>query len=604
VALGALVLAVGLGAWLLASRTSTPVAPPSPDPPWLDAITEATRRTRPNILFVVYDARRRDDLSIGPFGNQRNDTPFLAEVAADSLLFGHAVAPGCWTVPVHASIFSGLSTCELGLDYYNPGFSTFEGGFLSLAEILRAAGYHTVAWADHPFFYNGRVETSLVRGFEQFNVVNDFSTFASHTNVADPGGPIELVPQLGPFRHLSVEDFEALVDSFDAGELDHALETGVDHDETTGMDFAALGPLYAGSPYFRRRYEKEFDAHVFTQDETRPWFLFLNLHMCTIAEPDPELFERWYLRTLMLNARRAGRALGHGPAGAPVLKRLVALHQELELPSGPLPAPELFMKQVFDNRFYDATFEGIWRYLETRGRLDNTVTIVTSDHGLSFRENGEPLYRHGGARPYEYIVSVPLMVRFPEGSPHRGLHGPRPERVSLVDLFATMTELGVGPGVFTRARAIRGRSLMDRLATGKFDETIVSECSVAPGSFTLLPDTGCYAKAVYSGGFKLIHAPHVYGAAQWPIYRRLDGAGDQPPAPAPPSGTDQPLTLLYDLAHDPYERHDLAASEPERAERMRQLVTRWECDPSREVGDSPIWNEEALETLRALGYIE
>jgi arylsulfatase A-like enzyme len=287
-----------------------------------------------------------------------------------------------------------------------------------------------------------------------------------------------------------------------------------------------------------------------------------------------------------------------------VRQRLVALHQELGLPSGPLPTPDLFMKHVFDNRFYDATFEGIWRYLETRGRLENTVTIVTSDHGLSLRENGEPLYRHGGARPHEYIVSVPLMLRFPEGSPHRSLHGPRPERVSLVDLFSTMTELGVGPRVFTRERAIRGRSLIDRLATGEFDDPIVSECSVAPGSFTTLPDTACYAKAVYSGGFKLIHAPHVYGAAEWPIDRRLDGAGEHPPAPPPPTGIDQPLTLLYDLDHDPHERHDLAPGAPERAERMRQLVARWECDPSREVGDAPIWDEEALETLRALGYIE
>src|SRR5512138_409682 len=71
---------------------------------------------RPNVLLVVYDARRRDDFSFGPFGNRRGDTPFLAELAERSIFFEDAVAPGVWTVPVHASMFTGLSVCELGID--------------------------------------------------------------------------------------------------------------------------------------------------------------------------------------------------------------------------------------------------------------------------------------------------------------------------------------------------------------------------------------------------------------------------------------------------------------------------------------------------------
>ena len=451
--LAVLALLAGVGAWLWARRPA-----PRTGPSWLAGITKETRRTRPNLLFVVYDARRRDDFSFGPFGNRRNDTPFLASLAGDALVFEDAVAPGCWTVPVHASIFSGLPVCELGIEYYNPGFAAFDQSFLSLAEILQAAGYHTIAYPDHPFFYAGSPQGSLVRGFEQFNVINDFQRFTSRTNVADPAKASRLIEQLGPFRHLSLDEIDRLVASFNTGELALPPETDVDRDPGTGMLFARLEELFAASPYFARRYQQEMDAHVFGAKRERPYFLFLNLHMCDVAEPDPELFERWYLQTVMLNARRAGRKLTPGPQGASPKERLEAMYRGLRLPHAPQASPGRFMKHVFDNRFYDATFHAMWGYLAARGLLENTVTLVASDHGLSFGEMGEPYYLHGGARPHEYMVRVPLVVKFPEGSRLKSFHGRHRERVSLTDLFATMTDLGLGPGSSSAPGRSTGRA--------------------------------------------------------------------------------------------------------------------------------------------------
>src|SRR5262245_47771823 len=180
----ALVAALAVG-WALhalrAPHTTTEAPPPEA---WVRRVRDAPPAQRPNLLLVVYDARRRDDFSLGPFGNDRSDTPFLEEFSrTDALSFEDAVSPGCWTVPVHAAIFSGLSVCQLGIDIYNAGFTGFGTHFRSLAEILALAGYHTVAYADHPYFYSANRETTLIRGFEHFNVVTDFKRYGTQTNV-------------------------------------------------------------------------------------------------------------------------------------------------------------------------------------------------------------------------------------------------------------------------------------------------------------------------------------------------------------------------------------------------------------------------------------
>ena len=77
-AIGGLAVAAALAAFLLWPRRVAPPPLRGPRPAWLDGV-KAETGARPDLLLVVYDARRRDDFSFGPFGNRRGDTPFLAE---------------------------------------------------------------------------------------------------------------------------------------------------------------------------------------------------------------------------------------------------------------------------------------------------------------------------------------------------------------------------------------------------------------------------------------------------------------------------------------------------------------------------------------------
>lgn len=97
----------------------------------------------------------------------------------------------------------------------------------------------------------------------------------------------------------------------------------------------------------------------------------------------------------------------------------------------------------------DATLGRLWVWLAWADLLDDTLVIVTSDHGEGFLERGRLDHGYG---PYDELLRVPLLVRFPGGE-HAG------ERVDDIvqptDIAATLLEAAG----LTLPQAIEGRSL-------------------------------------------------------------------------------------------------------------------------------------------------
>ena len=502
-------------------------------------------------------------------------------------------------------MFSGRSVCDLGSDVYGPGWGAFPVQFSSLAEILSRAGYRTIAYADHPFFLFRKTDfaRSLVRGFELFSVVMDFNRFAVQTNVGTSAGAMEVRRPLEPLQVLPAEEADRLIARFNGDELRFDLKTEADHDPQTGLYLARLYDLYLESDYFQRRYGDEFDRHVFRTREDRPYLLFLNLHMSTVARPDPALLARWTLKTLMLNAQARGKRLaarGQAEDVDACLQRNAAL---LGLPVeavGPSGLPPL--KHIFDNRFYDATFRRIWEYLQSRRSADRLVTIVTSDHGMSFGENGEERLVHAGGRPYEYLTQVPVILRPNSGSRLARFRGRHAERVSLTDLFKTVLDLSNArlDAASQAAVPATGTSLLRRLSDRRFDKVLVAECALLPFRYRRQPGVAAYSKALYEGGMKLIYAPRLATPAEGTPYE-ADLHDD--PRFASVGGR---LEFLFDVDSDPREQEDLAPRRPDAVERMKNLSPQgWECVPlSKEAFRPPGWDADTLSTLRSLGYIE
>ncbi len=102
-------------------------------------------------------------------------------------------------------------------------------------------------------------------------------------------------------------------------------------------------------------------------------------------------------------------------------------------------------------RWTDAVLGRTFELLEARGLLENTVLIVTSDHGEGFLEHGSIDHGYG---PYAELVHVPLLV----AGPVVGTGGRREQaHVSLIDVVPTIAEAaGIAP-----PEGLPGRSLFD-----------------------------------------------------------------------------------------------------------------------------------------------
>jgi len=114
----------------------------------------------PNVLVIVLDTLRADRL--GCYGHERPTSPFLDALAAEGARFHRASSTSSWTLPSHASLFTGRYLHEHGADINVP----LDRSHPTLAEVFAAHGYSTGAFAA-----NNSVVTSsfgLTRGFQHW----------------------------------------------------------------------------------------------------------------------------------------------------------------------------------------------------------------------------------------------------------------------------------------------------------------------------------------------------------------------------------------------------------------------------------------------------
>lgn len=117
-------------------------------------------RSHPNIVLLMWDTVRA--ASVSAYGYPVPTTPSLQAFAREGVLFERAYANAPWTLPSHASIFTGRLPGELTADWQTP----LDPAYPTLAQVLRNAGYATVGLSGNAFY--GGSTTGLARGFEAF----------------------------------------------------------------------------------------------------------------------------------------------------------------------------------------------------------------------------------------------------------------------------------------------------------------------------------------------------------------------------------------------------------------------------------------------------
>ena len=173
------------------------------------------------------------------------------------------------------------------------------------------------------------------------------------------------------------------------------------------------------------------------------------------AAPKGQPWSFWY------GAHEPHRAYEYGSGVAKGNKRL----SDIDRVPGYWPDNDIVRNDMLDYAYevehFDRHLARMLQLLDERNLLDNTIVIVTSDHGMPFpRVKG---------RTYEFSNRVPLAVMWRRGIPAAGRVVD--DYVSFVDLAPTMIELAGLKWNETGMHPTAGRSLTDIVRAGKSGRT-------------------------------------------------------------------------------------------------------------------------------------
>ncbi|MFZ5480229.1 MAG: sulfatase [Myxococcota bacterium] len=349
----------------------------------------------PDVVIVSIDTTRADRMSL--YGGAAPTSPNLERIAARGVVFERAFAQGNESLYSHATMLTGRYASEVA----RPEYTTFglPGDATTLAEALSAYGYATGA-----FTSGGHVVADY--GFSQ-----GFDTFQS----VPP-------PRFGSFSD-TVPAALAWLDSLPEDQPTFTFVHGYD----AHAPYAKRGPF----------------LHPFDVEGATPRLETL-LQSPTAAEL---VHGRSYFPDRTVEDLR--HAVGHPILGLDFYTKLVPREGER--------VETLTDREIEHLRsHYDAgvAYGDVWlgllaAGLQARGRLDDTLLVVVSDHGEDLLEHGFANHRTTLA---DTVVHVPLVIV----GPGFGRGERRGDLVELRDLVPTV--LARVPGAMLPA-GVAGRDL-------------------------------------------------------------------------------------------------------------------------------------------------
>jgi len=456
---------------------------------------------RPNVVLVVLDTVRADHLSV--YGYDRDTTPNLRGLARDSAVYPNAISSSDITLTSHASLFTGMYPSWHGA-YCDPNRAPYgqpvNPQYPALAELLKSNGYSTLAVAANMYL---RADFGLERGFAEFQIPR----------------PVAMLPADMPFL------------------LRHTLRRGL----RLAFDTTQFDRLFS--------FAGDIDSELFASLSRRgrePFFAFLNYMDAHFPYVPPAPYEKQF----------PGQQAGFTQEDLE--------SEQLAISQGKDASP-VYMRHTLSKydggiAYEDAQVGRLVNWLKQHNAYDNTMIVIASDHGEAFGER----HRVGhGNSPYQNVVHVALMIKYP-----RGVHqGTEPTPASLIDVAPTvLSTLGLSVPAAMQGRdlnhpeALAGRIL--------YNETFPCAVIQAPEC-----RTGCTARSVY----------------EWPYKYISSSTGKRE---------------LFDLSQDPLEEKTLYARQRPVADKLRADLDAWiKAMPVRTIRKQTLTHDD-LEKLKGLGYVQ
>ena len=461
--------------------------------------------SRPNIVLIVLDTVRADRVSCR--SDSAVPTPRINELCERGSYFERVSSTSSWTLPAHASLFTGLYPIEHGA---TQEYTLLDERARTLAELLGESGYRTFGVSANPMV---SIQSGLARGFDSFD-----ETWRS----------------------------SARTGSLQSGQHPNLLAV---------------------------------DELLKYRDRDRPFFLFVNFIEAHGPNDPPEPYRSAAARK-RIDSREVAGASEHN-----------AEKYYLD-PASVSESDFALLSSLYDGEVaqLDALVGALVDRLEADGVLEDSVLILTSDHGENFGEHGH--FRHVFSL-HQSTVHVPLVVVLPDAA-HAGER--RSDPVALVDLFSTI--LGAA-GVAPPAAVVDARDLFATGPSNDAERPIIAEYYFPAQALSLFePD-----------------APVVHRDRLGPYLRRLRSIeSDRLRLIWSSDGAHE----LYDLAVDPAETRNLTG-DPRFAMRERGLRAGLEAFVAESGGPRPLpegarrqgeprgafkdLDSESAEMLRELGYL-
>jgi arylsulfatase A-like enzyme len=508
---------------------------------------------KPDIVLLVLDTRRIDRFAC--LGYPTRTSPHIDAFAEDCARFRMAFSPAQWSVPAHASLFTGEYPSAHGMFQTT---SVLSPNMPTLAERLSQAGYFTAAFCNNPLV--GVVNNGLRRGFASF--LNYVGLITTHPNQASPRSGL-----IDKYRQWFKRQFSTFVSEVQA--------FVARSERLTELSFTPLFfPLWQAALSLKgnsRRALEDAARLLIKRDglaKGQPIFCFINLmdtHMPyhaprrLVAQFAPQYFSDPSLRSYL--RRFNSDAFGW----------LAPLEEDIA------PAHQALLNGMYDaqSAWQDELVGEFFERLRAAGVRDRALFIITADHGEHLGER--QLVGHTISL-YNELIHVPLLIRDPEG---RFAAGDVDHIVSSRRLFHT--------ALTTAGAALAEERALDLTQVGPND-----------------PEQGeAFAEAVLPLNVQrlLMRRKPELARRRGADRRRIAVCRDG--YKLIQTGADQ--FELYDLRADPAESRNLYAELPAQAaalgERLRVFATRRYSHQASEqavASDDPV----VLSRLRDLGYLE
>jgi arylsulfatase A-like enzyme len=363
-------------------------------------------RRVPDVYVIVLDTLRASE---GPNGDRPAETmPWLgAWAASDAVSYTRGVSVAPWTLPAHASLFTGLHPSVHGANELHPRLVARAP---TMAEWFKDQGYRTAgvsanAWVGPEF--------GLARGFDAFVRVWQVRKADSDVTRVLKGA-----------QHLS-----------DRQKAMRVLATRRPTD-ALNLSFRYLRRRIRYGDFNAAGVNREAIRFV-ESDRSSALFLFVNYMEAHAPYWGPRRHRRRFLPAgiTSLSARRIPQSSSKVNAGVATLSEA-----DLEV------LRALYRAEV---RYLDERVSQLVAAIDERRGLENAVVVILSDHGDNIGDHG--LLGHNYSM-WETLLHVPIVIRYPGGAAG-GTRDPR--LAQTVDVLPTVVQVAGG----TLSGAIAGRSL-------------------------------------------------------------------------------------------------------------------------------------------------